>query len=342
MKPNRWIVFTLLAVGAVTAREVRIEHQRGYVSAQFIFDIEYRPTPQCHASTLVETGDGLLAAWFGGTEEGKADVGIWCARYHGGRWSEPWPIADGVTGESRYPCWNPVLFQPQNGPLMLFYKVGPNPREWWAMLKTSTDDGHTWSPAQRLPDGILGPIKNKPLQLADGTLLCGSSSENNGWEIFFQTTADLGKKWKTIKVPKPKSWQVIQPTLLVYKNGSIHALCRTQQGFLAETASADGGQTWSYLARTKLPNPNSGIDAVTLRDRRHLLVYNHSKTARTPLNVSLGNKKGTTWKRVMRLEDAAGEYSYPAIIQTADGMVHITYTWNRQTIKHVVIDPSKL
>jgi predicted neuraminidase len=90
-----------------------------------------------------------------------------------------------------------------------------------------------------------------------------------------------------------------------------------------------------------LPNPNSGTDAVTLRDGRHLLVYNHTAKGRSPLNVAVSTD-GDTWQAALVLENEPGEYSYPAVIQTADGLVHAVYTWKRQRIKHVVIDPAKL
>ena len=147
----------------------------GVVSAEFIYDKV--PCPQCHASTLAETKDGLVAAWFGGTREGNPDVGIWLSLLEDGVWTAPVQVADGrQPGGQRDPCWNPVLFQPRKGPLLLFYKVGPSPSRWWGMLRTSDDGGKTWSDARRLPDGILGPIKNKPVQLADGTILCPSLS----------------------------------------------------------------------------------------------------------------------------------------------------------------------
>src|SRR5260370_902753 len=142
--------------------------EAGVVKTEFIF--ETAPFAQCHASTIAETGAALAAAWFGGTREGKPDVAIWVSRNEGGSWSAPVQAADGVqAGASRFPCWNPVLFQPKQGPLLLFYKVGPSPGRWWGMLETSEDGGRTSSPARRPPEGLLGPISNKPLPLPDGT-----------------------------------------------------------------------------------------------------------------------------------------------------------------------------
>ncbi len=311
----------------------------GILKSEFIY--ETAPFPSCHASTLVEVKGGLLAAWFGGTDERKPDVGIWVSRFDGKRWSTVTEIFNGVQEGKRYPCWNPVLFQPKTGALLLFYRVGPDPQTWWTMLATSTDEGKSWSKPQRLPDGIVGPIKNKPVQLADGSLLAGASTEFDGWVVHMERTNDFGKTWqKTTPLNDKKQFGAIQPTILVYPTGRIQILCRSRQNKITESWSEDGGKTWSPMQMTTLINPNSGIDAVMLKDGRALLVYNHSK-GRSPLNVAVSTD-GKLWKAALTLENQPGEYSYPAIIQTSDGLVHITYTWKRQRIRHVVVDPNKL
>ena len=335
----------------------------GVVNTEFVF--ESAPFAQCHASTLVESGGRLVAAWFGGTREGHSDVGIWLALRDGRAWSAPVQVASGEgAGGSRHPCWNPVLFQPKRGPLLLFYKVGPSPDRWWGMLKTSEDGGRTWSEARRLPEGILGPIKNKPVQLADGALLCPSSTEDDGWRVHFERTADLGKTWERTE-PLNDGMRIgaIQPAILTLGDdasecsdasrarassdafrcigGTLLALSRSRQKAIAETRSRDGGRTWAPMTLNRLPNPNSGLDAVTLADGSHLLVYNHTTAGRSPLNVAISSD-GTTWRAAATLEDRPGEYSYPAVIQARDGTVHVTYTWKRVKVKHVVLDPAKL
>jgi predicted neuraminidase len=252
-------------------------------------------------------------------------------------------IANGVqSAGERYPCWNPVLFQPARGPLLLFYKVGPSPSEWWGMLTTSSDGGASWSKPRRLPENILGPIKNKPIQLQDGSILCGSSTEHAGWRVHIERTSNLGETWqKTEPLNDGTQFAAIQPAILAQRSGEIQILCRSQQRRITESWSSDGGRTWSVMKATPLPNPSSGIDAVMLKDGRALLVYNHTERARSPLNVAVSSD-GKTWRAALILEDQPGEYSYPAVIQTADGLVHVTYTWKRERIKHVVIDPRKL
>ncbi|MBI5686824.1 MAG: exo-alpha-sialidase [Verrucomicrobia bacterium] len=327
--------------------------QPGYLRGEFIY--ETAPFPSCHASTIVEAKDGgVVAAWFGGTHEKHPDVCIWVSRHLGGKWTAPVEVANGVQPDgTRHPTWNPVLFQPRNAPLMLFYKVGPNPEQWWGELKTSDDGGKTWSAARKLPDGFLGPIKNKPVQLPNGDILCPTSTETHErpskWLVHFERTGDLGKTWQKIgPVNDGVKIQAIQPSVLFLGGDKLLALGRSRQDRVFEVRSDDGGKTWGPMTLGSLPNNNSGTDAVTLKDGRHLIVYNHIGGTpgkwggkRTPLNVAV-SKDARTWHAALVLESDPGEYSYPACIQTSDSLVHITYTWKRQKVKHVVVDPAKL
>lgn len=349
LPPVKTCSFALVAVLFLSIRFVTAQPANpAVVQAGLIY--EQAPFPQCHASTIAETPNGLITAWFGGTHERHPDVGIWVSSRTASTWTPPVEVATGVQPDGkRLPCWNPVLFQIPGGELLLFYKVGPSPSTWWGLLKRSKDGGKTWSEAERLPEGIAGPIKNKPVLLPSGVLLCPTSSEDHNWRVHFEQTRDGGKTWqKTAPINDGVTDGAIQPSVLFHPNGQLQALCRSQNsGFIVETWSKDGGKTWSPLQQTSLPNPNSGTDAVTLNDGRQVLVYNptspnpdKSSGPRTPLNVAISND-GKSWKTLAVLENEPGEYSYPAVIQTTDGLVHVTYTWKRQRIKHVVLDPTK-
>jgi predicted neuraminidase len=318
--------------------------------SEFIF--ERAPFPSSHASTIVETRGGLVAAWFGGTRERDPDVGIWVSRRDASGWTPPVEVANGVQADgTRHPCWNPVLFQPSSGPLVLFYKVGPSPSQWWGMARTSPDGGGTWSAAIKLPPGILGPIRAKPIEILPGVMLAGSSTEDDGWVAHMER---FGGPWDAQGLATAAAWQksgplnakdefgVIQPTILVHSATEIQILLRSRQRVIAEAWSKDDGVSWGRVTATSLPNPSAGIDALRLTDGRFLLVYNPSPTSRATLALGVSGD-GKAWRQVTMLEDESqGEFSYPAMIQSHDGQVHITYTWRREKIKHVAIDPSTI
>lgn len=296
-----------------------------------------------HASTIAESGDGLVAAWFSGLLESRPTVVIQVSRHNGRGWSLPVEVASGRCDDGkRCACWNPVLFQPADGPLMLFYKVGRTPRDWWGMCTTSDDSGRTWRKPRRLAQGMPGPVKNKPVELAGGALLSPSSTEGDGWRVHLEHSTDRGETWvKVGPLDDGDTQGAIQPSILSHSDGSLQLLCRTRQGRVAESWSGDGGFTWTEMRLTGLPNPDSGTDAVSLADGRQLLVYNRSTRRRSPLMLAL-SRDGRIWQDALTLARGFGEYSYPSVIQSADGLVHITYSWNLSRIKHVVVDPAAL
>ncbi len=353
MNRMKYILILLLACSAITniATAQSKKWKAGIITDEFIFDTA--SFPESHAATVAETPAGIVAAWFGGKKEGNKDVEIRFSRLINNKWTAPVSIANGIKSDTlRFACWNPVLYQIPGGELLLFYKIGPKVAAWTGWMKSSKDGGLTWSGAKELPENYLGPIKNKPVLLSNGDLLCPSSTEVGGWKVHFELTKDNGKTWNYIgPINDGKTTNAIQPSILNYGNGKLQILCRSQDRAIMQAWSNDNGKTWSALSKTSLPNNNSGTDAVTLKDGRQLLVYNHvlpadtlpkGKGARTPLNVAI-SKDGVKWYAAVILEDSPiSQYSYPSVIQSKDGMVHIVYTWRRQKIKYVKIDPSKL
>lgn len=341
MKQTLHRIFTGLAV--VSALWLASAADPAIVKSEFI--VENPPFPSSHASTICETPDGMLAAWFGGTKERASDVSIWLSRNDGSGWSEPEEVANGMNPKrgQRYPCWNPVLFRRINGDVLLFYKVGPSPEKWWGMVRISDDNGRTWSKVDRLPNGFVGPVRNKPIEFPGGKLLCGASTEDKGWRVHLEWTKNpLGLWERGPTLNSAQTFGAIQPTILIHDDNHFQLLCRSKQGWITELWTTNAGLTWMPMTRTRLPNPNSSVDAVKLRDGRFLLVYNHSKQGRGVLNVAV-SADGKRWQLGPVLENEEGsEFSYPAVIETADGLVHITYTWKRQRIKHVILDPAKM
>jgi predicted neuraminidase len=311
--------------------------------------------PSSHASTLVELkGGDLMAAWFTGSHEGATDVVIRGARFTHGAWTAPIELARA----DHVPCWNPVLFHTADGRLWLYYKFGPSPDTWAGARKSSDDEGLTWSAEERLPDGILGPIKDKPLILSDGTIVSGSSVEHGSWTAWIERSSDGGKTWSKfgpITLPasvdgsadngrtqpgfhllKRKTGGIIQPTIVQLDSRHLrfYARSKSRAERIAASDSFDAGLTWTVPHFIDLPNPNAGIDAVRLRDGRIVLAFNNSNQQRTPLSLAVSTD-AEHFRVFKNLEDEPGEYSYPAIIQASNGDLLLTYTWRRETIKFV-------
>ena len=353
----------------------RGKDKQGIVEEQFLYI--NAPFPQAHSVSIAETPKGdLVATYFGGTKERNPDVCIWVSRKPKGatEWEAPVQVADGIiSATERKACWNPVLLQipGKKGELLLFYKVGKSVADWKAYILRSKDGGKSWSKPEAMPDGFLGPSKNKP-EYVDGRIICPSSTEGNGWKIHFEISDDNGHTWRkvgpveaelsvptqfrkkgaantddmeageAIKGEGAKPIYCIQPAILRHKDGRLQVVCRTRNAKVATSWSSDNGDTWSKVTLLDIENNNSGLDAVTLKDGRHVLVYNNFETipgtpkgVRTPLSVAISDD-GIHWKHIITLEDSpVSQYSYPAVIQGKDGKVYVTYTWRRQRIKYV-------
>ena len=323
--------------------------------SEFIFT--EAPFASSHASTVVELPNGdLLSAWFGGSGEGHPDVAIWGSRRSDGKWSAPVELAR----EPNVASYNPVFFYTNDHRLWLYYKYGPHPDNWTAARRWSADDGRTWSPVEHLPAGLLGPIRAKPLVLADGTVVSGTSVESyRSWAVWIERSTDNGKTWTKAgpitvapqsgpgakgdapaAVPGSDEWSrtegIIQPSVVSLGGDHLRLYARStaRTGKICIADSLDRGVTWSQARPIDLPNPNSGIDAVALRDGRVVVIYNNSDRHRTPLNLAVSTD-GEHFRMFQTLEDEPGEYSYPAMIQGRNGDLHITYTWKRQRIRYV-------
>ena len=306
--------------------------------------------PECHSASIVETKKGdLVATYFGGTKERNPDVCIWVSRKLKGKtdWTPPQMVADGVfSPDYREACWNPVIYEMPDGELRIYFKIGVNVAKWKGWLVRSKDGGKTWGKREQLPDTIYGPIKNKPI-LNKGRLISPTSDERDGWKLYFEYSDDLGKTWKrTAYVDAEQGIKAIQPSIIVFPDGRLEALCRTRSRHIGVTYSNDNGETWSKLTFIDTPNNNSGIDAVNLQDGSYALICNDwpiepdkEKGARTPLSI-MRSQDGIHWNHWITLEDSPIlQYSYPSIIQSRDGHIHVVYTWRRQRVKHVELIP---
>jgi predicted neuraminidase len=311
------------------------------VVKEYVFETP-QPFEQCHASTVLRTQDGkFLVAWFGGTHEKHDDVGIWLSKGGPGNWTTPTEIAK-IREDAH---WNPVLFESNDGAIVLFFKVGKTIDHWETWFKISRDNGETWSEASELvagDKGGRGPVRNKPIVLSDGTWLAPASNENQGvWNAFVDRSEDEGKTWNAssffpVNRDSIVEEGVIQPALWESGGGNVHALLRSSAGVICRSDSKDYGKTWSPVYKTDLPNPNSGIDLTKLDDGTLILAYNPDTVnwgERNPISLTLSNDNGKSWPFSVDVETGVkdDEFSYPSIIHFGDS-VALTYTWKRRNI----------
>lgn len=313
------------------------------VTHGYFFSEQEVSFPECHASTLLHLQDGsFLAAWFGGKKEGTDDVGIWLTRGKPGAWEAPVEVAK-IREDAH---WNPVLFQSPEGKIFLFFKVGKKIPSWETWVKTSDDNGKTWSDATELikgDKGGRGPVRNKPIVLSNGSWIAGASHEEGKWDAFADISTDKGITWKAsdyvqLDRTKLKGKGVIQPTLWESAPGKVHMLLRSTDGAVYRSDSEDYGITWSAGYKTGLPNPNSGIDLTRLSDGTLVLAYNPDTAnwgSRSPISLAISHDNGVTWPKKLDIDsgDKEDEFSYPAVISYGD-TIAVCYTWNRKKIAY--------
>ena len=370
-----------VALGAAASPMFRVESEMN------IFEQDSGPWTGGHAATIVQATDGTIIAAWRRDNDRVPNNEAWMSTFQEGRWTLPRIIATGSESGDDYTLENPVLFQPKNGPLMLFYYTGLRPGfdrknihdkhgNMWGALKTSTDNGVTWSAPralgndERIAGGKLcGPAKNPPIQLPNGAILIPSGNEpglmkEGGGRLshpvfdkltwHFEKSTDMGRTWSLVQVlPANKTYKSIQPGFLVLGNGMLIALGRNE-GKGSDTPMAtsdDWGATWSEITGlAALPQSHSGIAPLTLRDGTHICIVNTpvpNAPPRDQLDLMVSTN-GLDWKLGLNLNPAndGKVANYPQVIQAADGRLHIVFTyanqmneqtWRERVIRHVVL-----
>lgn len=313
-------------------------------------------TPSVHVASLCEISGGrLLSAWYGGTREGARDVKIYTATLDRGatNWSAPRAVVtrdDAQRELGRYvkKVGNALLFSDGGERVSLLY-VSIALGGWSGSslnLKTSADGGQTWGASQRLQlspfFNISELVKNQPAALRDGGWAVPIYHEVVGKfsELLWLSAPAGSLSYHKTRVNGGATG--FQPALvpLGARRALLLARDHSDAGQLWASRSEDGGDSWSALASTGLPNPFSGLDAIRLRDGRVLLAFNDSRDNRGNLRLAVSSDEGASWQRVSPLlEDEAGqEFSYPFLRQSSDGVIHLVYTWKRKGIRHVAFN----
>jgi len=299
-----------------------------------------------HCSTLTEAANGdLVCVWYGGSYESAEDQVLYLSRCAKG--ARHWTAPVVVVRNPGQPPGNAVVFRDGLDRLWIVWGRMESTRpirrgSGWGqcrlMYRISEDHGVTWGEDQELPNGFGWLPRNVPITLGTGELILPLSGRVNGtYGSFFLKTADHGATWQRSGVVPGGS----QPTIVERADGTLFMMMRHRPRIL-ETESRDGGILWDDTRQSSLRNPNAGI-AMTRLDNGHLIVvFNDTSNDRTPLSVARSLDDGKTWEKPLALESNRGEYSYPCVIQTADGLIHVTYTFRRPVIKHVAFNETWL
>jgi predicted neuraminidase len=332
------------------------DHGKPFMVEEFI-----NPDPGnriVHVGSICELPDGrLVATWYGGTREGAKDVAIFLATKTPGqlaRWSKPKKVVDRISASRelyRYikKVGNPVIFAGSGDRLWLVY-VTISAGGWSGSslnVKMSTDAGATWSNSRRL---TLSPffniselVRNKPLPLSSGGFALPIYHECLGYfpEILW---IGPGKEDGSVAFRKSRmagGQSFIQPSVVAYGPSLATSFyrCQSDEKAVGMAATKDAGVTWAEPQTLNLPNPNSAVDGILLSDYSILLALNDSVQNRENLRLAVSNDGGSNWVRIATLESTQGKkYSYPYMIRSRDGLIHLVYTWNRKRIKHVVFN----
>jgi len=310
-------------------------------SSELIFEkIPGYPVHHCSSITEAPNGD-LLVSWYGGSYESSDDQVLFLSRRKKGTrsWSKP----EIIVRSPGKPPGNAILFTDKMSRVWLVWgrMDGTQPMlrgTGWdqcrLFYRTSGDSGATWSKDEPFYHDTLGWLpRNLTLFLADGTLVLPISDELHGHGVdlsFFLSTKDNGATWTQSGIMRGGE----QPTFIERNDGSLVAYLRTRPNIL-QSESSDGGKSWSEPHATQFKNPDAGISVRRLKNGHVILVFNNQDNARTPLHIALSTDEGRTWSDPVRLESNPGEYSYPSILQTSDGKIHIIYTFRRYSIQHL-------
>ncbi len=343
VKRNLLLIILAVGIACSSKQHAGIDKMPAVINfSVYQWDYVCEPTekyPSCHASTIAELPDGsLMVAWYAGSEEGAKDVAVLMSRRDAdsSEWSEPVVLAD--TPEK--PEGNPVLWVTPENQLRLYYMTMEGDGWETCQMKAihSDDGGRTWKAPVLLEPELGFMLRNKPIVLMNGDIILPIYDERI-WASLFWISSDKGQTWQKTEnlLSEPGN---IQPTVIQRADGSLFSLMRTGRrgGRLWQATSGDNGQTWTTPVQSQLRNPNAACDMVKLTNGLVVLVFNDTKQGRANLNVAISKDEGKTWQANYFLEnESQKEFSYPAIIQTRDGKIHITYTYLRTHIKHVIL-----
>jgi predicted neuraminidase len=307
--------------------------------AEFVSEKLPKIAPFSHASTLAELADGRIAlAWYAGSAEGSTDAAILFSTRDANGWSPPRVIVTraetaAATGMVVRKIGNPVLHA--NGNRLQLWYVTVSVGGWSGAAishKTSGDGGLTWSAAVKLTTSPLFNmgtlVRTSPVAMRDGGLGLPAYHEMFGQHGEWLRIGPRGRVLGKVRVPGAG----LQP--------AVAAIDGKEALMVARSAAKANGVVMADA------NDNTSLDLLRLQSGRLLLAANGVRGRdRSVLQLFLSDDKGATWKESRVIEDdpdVNAEYSYPALLQTADGRIHLTYSFRSKVIAHVTTTEAAL
>ncbi|XEC96107.1 exo-alpha-sialidase [Paenibacillus tarimensis] len=318
-----------------------------------------------HAANLLELDNGdLLCVWFSGSGEGNPDTNVVMSRLPAGcgQWTKPQQLSDDPERSEQ----NPVLFQAPNGTLWLFHTSNEphNQKTSRVVYRLSEDRGHTWSGERVLEGNNPGLfLRHPPIVLRNGDwVLPAYYCRLNGHYSVVLISEDQGMTWEEYEVAG--SVHRVQMNVAELSDGTLYAMFRSRQAERIYTShSYDNGRSWTVPVKSELPNNNSSTQLVRLGNGHLALIFNNSsmerdqfrwvtrkgefrkKPLRTPLTLAISEDEGNAWPYYRNVQMADLEYkdseigySYPSIISTRDGKIHIAFSYLRKGIKYICLE----
>ncbi|MCR8630625.1 sialidase family protein [Paenibacillus radicis (ex Xue et al. 2023)] len=317
-----------------------------------------------HAANLLELDNGdLLCVWFSGSGEGNPDTNIVLSKLPlgGSEWSRP----DELSSDLERSEQNPVLFQAPNGQVWLMHTSNEphNQQTSRVVRRISEDRGNTWSEPEIWFDE-QGIFLRHPIVITSSGVwvlpiyYCKDDGEYSAVKV----SIDEGSSWSDHTVPS--SEKGVQMNIIERRDSSLFTMFRSRLADRIYTSvSKNDGRTWTEPQPSELPNNNSSTQVVKLANGHLALIYNDAslergqyrmvvkdgqerrKAVRTPLTLSISEDEGVTWPYSVNLQEADDEYkeneigySYPSIIQSRDGKLHIAYTYLRKGLRYVRVN----
>lgn len=293
-----------------------------------------------HCSTFVELPDGsLLAAWMTGSFEPAPDQHLATVRRPAGAhaWEPPVPLPQShgrIEGQ-------PVFLFDESSVLWL-YGVCLVGADWTTARihrRRSYDLGRTWGEAEDLCLATGWMLRSRPIKLGPGRWLLPAYDEVRWRSIILHSEND-GRTWTPSQPIESDPGNIHACLIPGAVGGELMTYCRSGGigGWTWLTRSLDGGWTWDRPQPTAIPNPNSGLDVIRMQAGPLIMAYNNSHTDRSPLCLIVSHDDGESWSLPRTVARGNGEFSYPTLLEGAKGLVRMTYTDRRETIRYAEFD----